>query len=54
MFYGSVAMFMGLARMLFGFVMITGFMMDCRSVMMFGSFVMPLGGVDVMLRSWMF
>ena len=54
MFYGSVAMFMGFARVLFGFVMITGFMMDCRSVMMFGSFVMPLGGVDVMLRSWMF
>jgi hypothetical protein len=54
MFYGSVTMFMGLARMLFGFVMITGFMMNCRSVMMFGSFVMPLGSVDVMLRSWMF
>jgi hypothetical protein len=53
-FYGSVAMFMSLARMLFGFVMITGFMMECRSVMMFGSFVMPLGGVDMMLGSWMF
>jgi hypothetical protein len=53
MLYGSTAMFLSLTRMLFGFVMITGFMVDCRSVMMFSSLVMPIGGLDMMLGSGM-
>jgi hypothetical protein len=42
-------MFIGFARMLFGFIVVAGFVMGRRRMMVFGSFVMPLCGVDVML-----
>ena len=51
--YRGVPVFMSLGRMLFSFVMIPGFMMDRRGVMMLGGFVMLIGGLDMMLGSGM-
>ena len=40
MIHGGVTMFPGFARMFLSFVMVACFMMRCRSMMVFGGFMM--------------
>jgi hypothetical protein len=47
--YCRIAMFARFLRVLARLLVVVGFMMGRRGVMMFGSFMMPLGSVHVML-----
>jgi hypothetical protein len=49
-----IAVFSRFACMLLGFIVVAGFMVRSGRVMMLGGLMMPIGGVHMMLGSWMF
>jgi hypothetical protein len=50
----GIAMFPSLIGVILCFVVVAGFVMSSRRVMMFSGFMMLFRGIDVMFRSWMF